>query len=216
MYVFHWCHNITIIFWILQFSPISSLDKFDKNFDVTSVFRKTQWPIHTNQAKTLTEKTNPQIFWVAQQTNINASPSAITIWPIPIMGFKLKKFFFNKFFFPFKNFYNNTKKKTFKSNKNNNYINQLLKLPLLKHTHTQHTHTHTHTHTQIITKKRQYQPPSPRNKRPYNTLDGGPNGNNPGIGVVNYCRKDLHTRVCRDPRPTSFLCKCNLTKSYLT
>ena len=39
-------------------------------------------------------------------------------------------------FFPSKNFYK-YKKKTFKSNnKNNNYINQLLKLPLLKHTHT--------------------------------------------------------------------------------
>ena len=33
--------------------------------------------------------------------------------------------------------------------------------------------------------------------------------------AVNCCRKDLHTRGCSDPRSTSFLCKCNLTKSYL-
>ena len=47
-------------------------------------------------------------------------------------------FFLTKFFFPFKNVYNNTKK-TFKiNNKNNNDINQLLKLPLLKHSHTPH------------------------------------------------------------------------------
>ena len=42
---------------------------------------------------------------------------------------------------------------TFKSNnKNDNYINKLLSLPLLKHTHAHthaHTHTHTHAHTQI-------------------------------------------------------------------
>ena len=41
------------------------------------------------------------------------------------------------------------KKKIIKSNnKNNNYINQWLKLSLLKH-----THTHTHTHTETIIKK---------------------------------------------------------------
>ena len=39
------------------------------------------------------------------------------------------------FFFPFKNF-NNTKKTFKNNNNNNNYINQLLRLTLLKHTHT--------------------------------------------------------------------------------
>ena len=54
----------------------------------------------------------------------------------------------------------------------------------------------------------------PRNKYPYNTPDGGSNSNSQGIGAVNCCCKDLHTRGCRDPRSTS-LCKWNLTKSYL-
>ena len=62
---------------------------------------------------------------------------------------------------------------------------------------------------------KQYQPPSPTNKHPYNTPDRGSNGNNHGIGTVNCYRKDLHTRGCRDPRTTSFLRKCNLTKNYL-
>ena len=61
--------------------------------------------------------------------------------------------------------------------------------------------------------KSQYQPPSPRKKHPYNTPDGGPNGNSQGIGAVNCCRKDLHPSGCRDPRSTSLLCKCNPTKS---
>ena len=34
-----------------------------------------------------------------------------------------------------------------------------------------------------------------------------------GPGVVNCCRKDLHPGSFRDPRSTSFLSKCNLTKS---
>ena len=50
---------------------------------------------------------------------------------------------------------------------------------------------------------------------PTNTPDGDPIGNSQGIGAINCCRKDLHTKGCRDPRSTSFLCKCNLTKSYL-
>ena len=48
--------------------------------------------------------------------------------------------FFLKTLFPFKIFLQQHEN-TIKSNdKNNNYINQLLRLPLLKHTHT-HTHT---------------------------------------------------------------------------
>ena len=127
--------------------------------------------------------------------------------------------FFNKTFFSFNNFYNNTKK-TFKSNnKKSNYINQLLSPPLLKHTHAR-------AQVPIITIiiiiiiiiiiKRQYQPSSLRNRHPYNTPDRGPNGNSLGIGVINCCRRGLHTRGCKDPRTTSFLCKCNLTKNYLT
>ena len=87
---------------------------------------------------------------------------------------------------------------------------------MLKHTHT-HTHTQTNIHTKKNNnnKKRQHQSPFPRNKHPYNTSDRGPNGNSQGIEAVNCCCKDLHTRGCRDSRSTSFLCKYNLTKSYL-
>ena len=58
-------------------------------------------------------------------------------------------FFVNRnFFFLLRIF--TTIQKTFKSNnKNNNYINHSLKLPLLKHTHTQ-THTHIHTQRKVI------------------------------------------------------------------
>ena len=51
---------------------------------------------------------------------------------------------------------------------------------------------------------------------PCNTPDGGPYSSSQGIGAVNCCRKDLHPRRCRYPRFSSFLCKCNLTKCYLT
>ena len=46
-----------------------------------------------------------------------------------------RKFVF--LFFPLRIFTANTKKTFKSSNKNKNYINQLLKLPLLKHTHIQ-------------------------------------------------------------------------------
>ena len=45
------------------------------------------------------------------------------------------------------------------------------------------------------------------------TSDGGPYGNSPRIGAANCCRKDLHPRGCKEPRSTTFLRKCNLTKS---
>ena len=67
----------------------------------------------------------------------------------------------------------------------------------------------------IIITKSQYQAHSPGNKHLYNTPDRDPNDTSQGKGTVNYCRKDLHTRGCRDPRSTSFLYKYNLTKSYL-
>ena len=62
----------------------------------------------------------------------------------------------------------------------------------------------------------QYQPPFSRKKQPFNISDKDPHGNSQGIKIVNYCHKDLHPRGCRDPRSTSLLCMCNLTKSYLT
>ena len=46
--------------------------------------------------------------------------------------------------------------------------------------------------------------------------DGGPHGNSQGIGAVNCCRKDQDVRGSRDPTCTSYLCNCNLIKSYLT
>ena len=30
--------------------------------------------------------------------------------------------------------------------------------------------------------------------------------------IINCHHKDPHSKGCRDPRSTSFLCKCNLTK----
>ena len=99
-------------------------------------------------------------------------------------------------------------------------MNQLLRLPLLKY-----THTHTHRKKKHVKKKKQKTkqkqikrkaaPSSlPKKKEdPYNIPDGVPYGNSQGIGAVNCCRKDLHPRGCRYPRFSSFLCKCNLTKS---
>ena len=58
--------------------------------------------------------------------------------------------------------------------------------------------------------KRKTVPPSlsKKKKDSYNTPD-----NSQGIGAINCCRKDLHP-ICRSyPRFSSFLCKCNLTKS---
>ena len=64
------------------------------------------------------------------------------------------KYFFILFlnqFFSFKFFFTATQNIIKSNNKKNNYMNQLLRLPLLKYTHT-HTHTHiqTHTHTLYI------------------------------------------------------------------
>ena len=59
-------------------------------------------------------------------------------------------FFFLNQFFPFKVFYTKHKNLIKSNNKKNNYMNQLLRLPLLKYTRVcayTHTHTHTHTHT---------------------------------------------------------------------
>ena len=74
------------------------------------------------------------------------------------------------FFFPFKFFLQQHKTIINSNNMKNNYMNQLLTLPLLKY------HTHTQTHTKyiytynkekkiIIIKRRQYDPPSPRKKK---------------------------------------------------
>ena len=108
-------------------------------------------------------------------------------------------------------------------------MNQLLRLPSLKYTHTHtHTHTHAHTHTErkniyiyIYIKEKKHKKkkkdsttlPPQEKKDSYNTPDGGPHGNSQGIGTANCCCKDLHPRCRSYPRFSSFLCKCNLTKS---
>ena len=99
------------------------------------------------------------------------------------------------------------------NNKKNNYINQSLRLLLLKYTHTRTEKNNTYIKKKQI--KRKAVPSSFPNKKndPYNTPNGGPNGNNEGIGAVNCCHKEHHPRGCRYSRFSSFLCKCNLTKS---
>ena len=104
-----------------------------------------------------------------------------------------------------------------------NYMNQLLLLPFLKYTHTKYIYIYTYNKENkkekkkkkiIIIKRRQYHPLSLRKKKDsYNTPDGGSHGNSQGIGAVNCCRKVLHPRGRTCPRFSSFLCKCNLTKS---
>ena len=128
--------------------------------------------------------------------------------------------FFENSFFPFNLFLQQHKNLTKSNNKKNSYMNQLLRLPLLKYTH---THTHTHTYIYIYTyikeknnnnkKKDNTTLPPQEKKDSYNIPDGGPHGNGQGIGAVNCCRKDLHPRCRSYPRFSSFLCKCNLTKS---
>ena len=70
----------------------------------------------------------------------------------------------------------------------------------------------------IITIKRKPVPPClPKKKKDsYNTPDGGPHGNSQEIRAVNCCCKDLHPRRRCYPIFSSFLCKCNLTKSSFT
>ena len=48
-------------------------------------------------------------------------------------------------------------------------------------------HTDRQNNTNI--KKRQFQLSSPKENYPYNTPDGGSNGNSQAIGAVNCCRK---------------------------
>ena len=55
--------------------------------------------------------------------------------------------------------------------------------------------------------------PPQEKKDPYNTPGGGPQGNSQGIAAVNCFRKDLHPSGRSCPRFSSFICKCNLTKS---
>ena len=63
-------------------------------------------------------------------------------------------------------------------------------------------------------KKKAVPPSLPKKKKDsYNTPDGGSYGNSQGIGAVNFCRKDLSPRGRSCPRFSSFLCKCNLTKT---
>ena len=120
-------------------------------------------------------------------------------------------FFFFKSIFFLLNFFLQQHKNIIKSNnKKNNYINQLLRLPLLKYTHTEKKYI---CYKKQIKRKAVPSSLPKKKKDPYNTPDGGPHGNSQGIGALNCCRKDLHPRGCRYPRFSSFLCKCNLTKS---
>ena len=94
---------------------------------------------------------------------------------------------------------------------NNNYMNQLL-----KYTHTQNIYTYNKEKKgkNNNNKKKAVLPSLPKKKKdPYNTSDGGSHGNSQRIGAVNCCRKDLHPRGRSCPSFSSFLCKCNLTKS---
>ena len=131
-------------------------------------------------------------------------------------------FFFRSIFFPFKFFLQQHKIIINSNNMKNNYMNQLLPLLFLKYTHTKYIYIHIIKKTKrkkkrkkiIIIKRRQYHPPSLRKKKDsYSTPDEGSHGNSQGIGAVNCCRKDLHPRGRTCPRFSSFLCKCNLTKS---
>ena len=123
-----------------------------------------------------------------------------------------RDFFFDSFFFLLRIF-TITLKITFKSNnKNDNYINKLLSLPLLKHTHAHtHTRTHTHPHTNINNNSNN----SNNNKKGNtNLLPQGistptysrqrPQRQQSRKESINCCRRDLYTRGCRDPRTTSF------------
>ena len=118
--------------------------------------------------------------------------------------------FFDSFFFLLRIF-TITLKITFKSNnKNDNYINKLLSLPLLKHTHA-HAHTHSHAHTRTHTNINN----NSNNNNNNNTKKGNTNLLPQGINTptysrqrpqrqqsrkesINCCRRDLYTRGCRD------------------
>ena len=104
-------------------------------------------------------------------------------------------------------------------------LESIIKITVVKiHTHKIYIYTYNKENKKekkrkkiIIIKKRQYHPPSLRKKKDsYNTPDGGSHRNSQGIGAVNCCHKDLHPRGRSCPRFSSFLCKCNLTKSWFT
>ena len=115
-------------------------------------------------------------------------------------------FFFQSTPFLLSFFYSSTKNIIKINNKKNNYLNQLLRLRLLKYTHTHNIYKYIYIHIA--------QPSLPKKQKDfYNNPDGGPHGNSQGIGAVNSCRKDLHPRDPSYPRFSSFLCKYNLTKS---
>ena len=98
-------------------------------------------------------------------------------------------------------------------------MNQILRLPVLKHTHrkkkkklkikpkqknkTKKTPQKNKTPPSSLPKKKRGQPQHPRRS----SLQQQSRNR-----AVNCCRNDPHPRGCRYPRFSSFLCKCNLTK----
>ena len=103
-------------------------------------------------------------------------------WPVVIIFsiyfFELVIFFNN--FFSFSGFLQQ-QKNTAKSNKKKNYINQLLRLSLLKNTYRERNNTNN-------------DKPSSQEKRSYNTPGRDLHVNSQRIGAVNCCRKDLDPR----------------------
>ena len=97
------------------------------------------------------------------------------------------------------------------NNKKSNYMNQLLRLPLLKYTHTeQKIHMSKKTKIIIITiiiiiKRKTVSSSLPKKKR-------SPRQQSKNRSL-HCCRKDLHPRDRSYPTFSSFLCKCNLIKS---
>ena len=126
--------------------------------------------------------------------------------------------FFNKFFPIIIFFFLQQLKNTIKIiNMKNNYMNQLLRLPLLKYTHRKKIR---------MLKKNKQTNKSNNNKKENSTilppqekigLLQHPRQRSPWQQSRNKsrhsCRKDLHPRGHSYPRFSSFLCKSNLTKS---
>ena len=109
-------------------------------------------------------------------------------------------------FFPLKKFLQQHENAVKSNNMKSNYINQLFRLLLLKHTKVI---------IKIIIIKNAVTISLLKEKHPYKTSGGGPHCNSQGVGATNSCGRDLHPRGCRDPRCSLFLCKCNLTQSTL-
>ena len=93
-------------------------------------------------------------------------------------------------------------------------MNQLLRLPLLKYTHRKKMHMFKKKKQKkiIIIKRKTVSSSVPKIKKDfYHTPDGGPHGNSQGIGAVTVVTNTSTPEIVAIY--SSFLCKCNLTKS---